>query len=140
MGTLAANKVRTYEASAVDEFNDLPVKADDIIYEGAAITLSSGLVAPLATTNGFYGFADKKCDNAGGGASAKNVRIRTRGYIVLAVTGVTAVTDVGTSVYAHDEDDFTLTAGSDLTIGKIVRWISGTSCVVYFEALPLRSL
>lgn len=139
MATLAANKPRVYETSPVDEFGELPA-AVDILFEGSAATSVSGYVEPLATTEEFFGFVDRKCDNSGGSAGDKNVRLRTRGYIVVDVTGVTAVTDVGDTVYMTDDDTFTLTPGSDKQIGTIVRWISGTKCVVYFESILLRSI
>ena len=53
---------------------------------------------------------------------------------------VTAVTDEGSTVYAADDDSFTLTVGSNTPIGKVVRYISGTSVEVYFEAASFRSI
>ena len=53
------------------------------------------------------------------------------------MTGIANVTD---AVYATDDDTFTLTATGGLQIGKVSRWISGTTCMVYFEAANLRSI
>jgi hypothetical protein len=68
------------------------------------------------------------------------VLVKQRGEIVLSVTGVASADDVGQTVYASDDDTFTLTSTSNSSIGKVARWISGTTCVVYFEAVPVRSL
>ena len=68
------------------------------------------------------------------------VRVRTRGRVILSVTGVTAVTDEGSTVYASDDDTFTLTSTSNTAIGKVTRYISGTTVEVYFEAASFRSL
>lgn len=141
MTTLAADKARAYEASGNPELNDLPVVATDIIYEGAAVgDNASGLARPLVAADPFLGFAMTRCDNAAGAASAKNVRVRSRGFVQLAVTGAASAADQGETVYAADDDDFTLTAGSNTAIGKVHRWVTSTTCIVYFEAINLKSL
>jgi len=138
MATLAADKARAFELGDIQE---LPMIASDIIYEGAAVgDNASGLARPLVAADPFLGFAERTVDNSTGAASAKNVRVRTRGQVVLAVVGAASAADVSETVYASDDDTFTLTAGSNTAIGKVARWISGTNCVVAFEALPQRSL
>lgn len=140
MTTLAVDKPRTYELHG--EFDtDIPAIASDIIYEGAAVGENgSGYFRPLVAADPFAGFALTRCDNSAGAAGVKNVHVRAKGSVVLSVTGVTAVTDEGSTVYAADDDTFTLTAGSNTAIGKVVRYISGTQVVVYFESAALRSL
>jgi hypothetical protein len=138
MTTLAADKSRAYELGDIQE---LPVVATDIIYEGAAVgDNASGYARPLVAADPFLGFAESKVDNSAGAAGDKNVRVRVRGQIVLSVTGVTGVGDVGETVYASDDDTFTLTSTSNTAIGKVARYISGTAVVVAFEALPHRSI
>jgi len=138
MTTLAANTPRDF---VLGETQDLPVIASDIIYEGAAVGENgSGYFRPLVATDPFAGFAQSKADNSAGAAGAINVRVKTRGRVILAVTGVTAVTDEGSTVYAADDNDFTLTSTSNTAIGKVVRYISGTRVEVYFEAASYRSI
>jgi hypothetical protein len=138
MTTLAVDKSRAYELGDIQE---LPVVATDIIYEGAAVgDNGSGYARPLVAADPFLGFAESKVDNSAGAAGDKNVRVKTCGQIVLSVTGVTGVGDVGEAVYASDDDTFTLTSTSNTAIGKVARYISGTSVVVAFEALPQRSI
>jgi hypothetical protein len=138
MTTLAAAKPRTYQ---LGEMEDLPMIAADIIYEGAAVgDNASGLARPLVAADPFLGFAERTADNSAGAASAINVRVRTRGCIQLAVTGVASAADVSETVYASDDDTFTLTSTSNTAIGKVQRWVSGTTCIVAFEALYQRSL
>jgi hypothetical protein len=79
-------------------------------------------------------------DNSAGAAGALNVRVKPRGRVILPVVGVTAVTDEGATVYASDDDTFTLTATGNSAIGKITRYISGTTVEVYYEAASFRSL
>jgi hypothetical protein len=140
MATLAADKVRAFELTGTPDLNDLPMVATDIIYEGAAVGDSSGLARPLVAADAFMGFAERQADNSAGAASAKNVRVRSRGYVQLAVTGVAGADDHGTSVYASDDDTFTNVSTGNSAIGKVHRWISGTTCIVYFEAAALRSI
>jgi hypothetical protein len=138
MTTLAANKSRAYE---IGDHNELPMVAADIIYEGAAVgDNGSGLARPLVAADPFLGFAVRQADNSAGAASAVNVLVKQRGEIVLAVTGAASADDVGTTVYASDDDTFTLTSTSNTSIGKVARWVSGTTCVVYFEAVQVRSI
>jgi hypothetical protein len=138
MTTLAKNSPRDF---VLGDLQDLPVVATDIIYEGAAVGENgSGYFRPLVAADPFAGFAQSQADNSAGAAGAINVRVKPRGRIVLSVTGVTAVTDEGSTVYASDDDTFTLTSSGNTAIGKIVRYISGTSVEVYFESASYRSL
>ena len=135
MTTLAKNSPRDF---VLGDLQDLPVVATDIIYEGAAVGENgSGYFRPLVAADPFAGFAQSQADNSAG---AINVRVKPYGRIVLSVTGVTAVTDEGSTVYASDDDTFTLTSSGNTAIGKIVRYISGTSVEVYFQSASYRSL
>lgn len=138
MTTLAANKPRAYE---LGEFNELPMIGADIIYEGAAVgDNGAGLARPLVAGDPFLGFAQRKADNSSGAASAVKVMVRSKGLIELPVTNVASADDVGVTVYAADDDTFTTTAGSNTAIGKVFRWVSGTTCVVAYEAITVRSI
>ncbi len=140
MTTLAKNSPRIYDAQEEPSFNDLPAVASDIIYEGAAVGDSSGNGRPLVAADTFQGFADRKCDNSAGAAGDKKIHVRQRGVITLSVTGVTGVSDEGSTVYATDDDTFTLTASGASAIGKVKRFVSGTTVEVYFESASLRSI
>lgn len=132
--TSSANTPRTYE---LGDFGHLPVADNVKIYEGSAIgDNGSGYARALVAADPFRGFCVEGADNtiAGHTAGGIYVQLRRWGLIQLAVTGVTAVTDVGKPVYASDDNTFTLTATSNSYIGRIVRWISSTNCVVDFDA------
>jgi hypothetical protein len=134
---LTQDTPRAYE---LGDMNDLPVKASTTIYEGAAVGLDSGYARGLVAGDTFQGFATKQADNSDGDAGAINVRVKRKGLASLAVTGVTAVTDVGSTVYASADGTFTLSSTSNSSIGKIVRWVSGTTCIVAFEGAGDRSI
>jgi hypothetical protein len=132
MTTLSANAPRDYEGGL---FNSHPVVAADIIYEGAAVgDNGSGYARPLTAGDKFYGFSETKYDNSDGAAGAIRCRVRENGRVKLSVTGVSALTDIGSNVYASDDDTFTLTKGSNTWIGRVYRWISSTNCIVEFAA------
>lgn len=150
MATLAADTPRTFETGHDEWLNELPVIASDIIYEGAAVgeLNDTGTHQPLgtgSTVDRFAGFATEKADNSAGAASAIKVKVKQRGRVKLAVTGATAVTDVGTTVWASDDNTFTITyAAGCVEIGEIVRYVgtadggASTTCIVDFKAFCLR--
>lgn len=140
MTTLARDKARACEAGVAPVFNHIPVVASDIIYAGAAVGLSSGNARPLSGGDVFQGFAEEMVDNSLGAAGAKKVKVRQEGIVELSVTGVSAITNKDATVYATDDDTFTLSSTGGSSIGKIVRWISGTKCMVKFQAACLRSI
>ena len=133
MTTLSENSPRTYQVGDIEEY---PVIASDIIYEGAAVgENASGYSRPLVAGDPFQGFAEAKVDNSTGSAGDLNVRVKAKGRIVVAVAGASAVTaNDRPAVYASDDDTFTLTSTSNSLIGYVSRWISGTDCVVEFDA------
>lgn len=140
MATLIANEPRAYATDPVSR-NDLPMIASDIIYEGAAVgDDGSGLARPLVAADPFLGFASRKADNSAGVASAEDVKVYDHGTVQLSVTGVSSADDVNETVYATDDNTFTLTASGASSIGKVLKWVSGTTCLVYFEAVYKRSI
>ena len=136
MTQLASNAVRPNRSG---EFREYPVLTAVAIYEGSAVglQLSSGYARQLVATTDldrFLGFAQEEADNTGGASGAKRVTVRTRGEILLAVTGVDGVDDLGKDVYASDGNTFTVTSADDTVhIGKIVQHVAGTSCWVAFD-------
>jgi len=141
MTTLALNKPRIYGGGLPLYLNSLPVITNDIIYEGAAVgDDGNGRARPLVAADDFMGFAVRKVDNTGGAAAAKRVDVREEGEIEIAVTGVTGDGDRGSTVYASDDDTFTLISTGNSAIGKIIRHVSGTTVVVHFQSKARRSI
>lgn len=146
MATLGADKPRIYKLTgAHPDYNSLPMIAADIIYAGAAVgeSSTSGTYRPLAGGDTFAGFAVEKADNASGAASAVNVKVLASGIAVLTVTGVDNANDIDATVYASDDDTFTLTnTSTNSAIGKVRRVISTSAgtCEVFFQGVSSRSL
>jgi hypothetical protein len=135
MATRTSDIKRDFDASVDPCFEEWGVVASDIIYEGSAVGIqATGYAAPAAVAAMFAGFCAEKVDNSAGAANAKRVKVRTQGKVKLPVTGVTAITNRGAAVYLGDDDTFSLTSTSKKLIGKIVRHISSTTCLVYFSA------
>jgi hypothetical protein len=104
----------------------LPVIANDTLFLGACVAFdpATGLAQPAANTDThkFAGFVHlNQCDNTGGAASAKEVDIATEGEIEIPVTSV-AQASMGGTVYAQDDGEFHLAAGTNrVPIGTVVQ-------------------
>jgi hypothetical protein len=152
MAALTADKSRVFENTGPHpEYDEQPVAAAALIYAGAAVSIDgSGNARSLVVADAkFAGFAGARVNNSAsaygsngvaGAAGARRVNLFARGYVKLSVTGVSSNVSKDAAVYATDEDTFTLTSTSALQIGKVSRWISGTTCLVYFESTSLRSI
>lgn len=133
MATLAADTPRVFELGDINE-----LVASTAIYEGAFVcavkangTGAAGSVA--ISTHSFAGVAERAA------ASGANVRVKTRGKVVMPVTGASAAS-VGAIVYASTDNDLTLTASTNVPVGYVSRHISGTSCLVEFSATAERDI
>jgi len=138
MATLAKDKSRIFSVNSTT--NRVPIIADDIVYQGAAVgeSSSTGTGRPLVSGDTFLGFATAKVDNA---ASAKDITVYDKGHVWLSgVTGVTGQADLNATVYATDDDSFTLTASGASSIGKITDYSATLGVLVYFEASAVRSI
>jgi len=133
MATLSANSKRNFEVESF--LNTLPVVASDIIYQGSAVGSNAGYARPLTTGDKFMGFAAEKVDNACGAAGDKNIAVRYRGLVQLAVASA-VITSKGDPVYASDDDTFVLTSnsGANTYIGVVHRFISAGVVIVAFDA------
>ena len=125
---------RSYE---VGDYEEYPVLAAMVIYEGAAIgvDVATGYVRPLVSGDPFLGFAQRAVNNLAGASGDENVRVRTSGSSVsvveLDVVGATLITGNDNSlVFATDDNTFTLTPGGT-TIGYTTRFVSGIKCMVF---------
>ena len=134
MTALATDSNRIYE---LGDINQVPVKGSSIIYQGAAVGgHSSGYARSIANGDKFLGFADEHIDNSGGGDGLKTVRVRKRGAILLDISGV-ALGDIGKSVYATDDNTFTLSDTNAVYIGQISRIDSSGVALVEFDVAVL---
>jgi hypothetical protein len=137
MTTLAADVQRAYQLGDNEEY---PVIASDIIYQGAAVgENASGYARPLAAGDPFLGFAIEQVDNSAGAAGAKNVLVKSRGRVQLAIAAIAITANDRPAVYASDDDTFTLTAGANSLIGYVSHWVSTGYAVVEFDAALVKA-
>ena len=130
MTALSTDVNRNYE---LGDINQVPVKGSTIIYQGAAVGgHSSGYARPIQNGDKFLGFADEHIDNSGGADGIKTVRVKKRGAVPLDISGV-ALGDIGKSVYATDDNTFTLSDSSSVYIGQISRIDSSGVALVEFD-------
>lgn len=127
MTTLALDTPRVYE---IGETNALTAAAD--IFEGAFVFAlkadgTAVVGAAAISTHAFAGIAER------GVASGGTVRLRESGKVVMPVTGASAAS-VGAIVYASDDNALTLTASTNVPVGRVARHITGTTCLVEFKA------
>jgi len=131
MTTLAVDRSLSYE---LGDYNDMPVVASDIIYEGAAVgDNGTNAARPLTAGDRFVGFAETRADNAAGAAGAVYARLRVKGRVQLPISSFD-VSDLGKAVYASDDDTFTLTQSTNSHIGKAVRFVATGTTIVEFDA------
>ena len=132
MTTLAANKARTF---GVGDMLEYPVIASDIVYQGAAVgENAAGYARPLTAGDVFLGFAEEKVDNSSGSAGDLRVRVKSKGYVKLAITSIAITSNDRVAVYASDDDTFTLTATSNSLIGYVAWWLASGYAMVEFDA------
>ena len=135
MSALTKDTNRIYELGNI---NELPIASGEIIYQGAAIGgNSSGYAKSLGEGDLFLGFAEDHIDNSLGSDGEKNIRVRKSGSILLEIAGIT-LADINKSVYATDDNSFTLSSANAVYIGQISRIDESGLALVEFNisAIP----
>ena len=134
MTALTTGANRSYE---LGDINQLPIKGGSVIYEGAAVGgNSSGYAKSIVSGDKFVGFADEHIDNSSGSDGEKTIRLRKKGSILLEISGIT-LADINKSVYATDDNTFTLSDSSSVYIGQISRIDSSGLALVEFDVAAL---
>lgn len=126
MAVLAADALIQLTMAAPDEIESQSCVATDILYQGAVLGFNStsGDVRPCVAGDVFAGFAMERIDNSTGAAGAKRIRIQTKGVLkgVAAITGASGKGDIGSLVYAVNDNPttLTLTASTNTLVGTVV--------------------
>lgn len=144
MATATADNPRIFELGHDEYLNEIPLTASTKIFAGSAVGLSSSLARPLVAADPFGGFCTEYCDSTVSAnpaiptiGYALRAKVKSKGVVKLSVVGASGVTNEGAAVYASDDNTFTLTSTSNTLIGKVLRWETGTLCLVAFEATRL---
>jgi len=116
----------------------IPVAAAIRHYEGTCVFITSAGHSSNVTATGankFAGICAVECDNSAGAAGDKRVEVIRRGLIRVTTSGLTQASLFGVTLYASDDNTFTLTSTNNVAIGKIVEVISTTECIVDIEKI-----
>ena len=117
---MAATKDRSIQFE-IGDYSHLPLAAGAKVYRHTYIGQVAGTNTFRALVAGdkFAGVAQDNSDNTAGGAAAKDVQVKREGRVLEAVTGASATTAIGASVYAAADDTLTLTVGTNSLMGKV---------------------
>lgn len=143
MAALATDSPRAYELTgAHPDYNEIPVIASGVVYNGSAVgeSASTGTGRALVAADNFCGFCVEKCDNTGGAASAKLIKVLKSGTAWLTVTNG-ALATYSDTIYASTDNDFTTASTGNSAIGKQVRFDTASGkTLVFFQAIASRSI
>jgi len=119
--------------------NAIPAGADAVVFKGSMVGICAdsypgiGYGEALEAGEVFGGHALEAVDNTDGANGDENIQVRAGRYrLVVDLSGV-AVTDVGSDVYASDDETLTLTEGANSFVGVITRYVSSGICEVEFR-------
>lgn len=113
------------------------VAAATTIFRGALTCYNpAGYLIPAATGAGniFAGVSEEEVVNSGA-AGEKTCRVKKTGNYLLEGAGFTQA-DVGSFVYASDDQTITLTSTTNPIVGQIVEYVSATQVWVMLEQNP----
>jgi hypothetical protein len=132
---LTRNKARTYTAPTL---GSLPLTTAAVVFEGAAIGIdaATGKARSVVAGDLFAGFARWQASSVQDvtGANPTTVNLVAAGEVTLTVAGVVS-TSVGASVFASDDDTFSLSGST--VVGSIVRVpIAGQAVVAFRAGVP----
>ncbi len=135
---LSADTPRAYGSGVDPVFTSLPCTSNVTIYEGSAVgqSTTAGTFRALVAGDTFAGFCHEQVINPSSGS--KRVKVRQQGIARLTVATASAVTNNTEKVYASADGTFTLASTSNSYIGKVVQWITSTTCDVFFQGEILK--
>ena len=114
---------------------EYPVKANEVIYQGATVCIKAGYAQNGANTTGFKTVGVAIDPVTGGTADGDEVvRVWRTGVFTRKSTGLTA-TDLGKVGYVTDNETVATSATNNITFGNIVEVVSATECRVRLSAV-----
>jgi hypothetical protein len=120
MAILSANALR--EILPDEGIREFPVVAADIIYRGAYVGMDpAGYVKPFEVGDMFIGIAYEEALNSGGDAGDVDCRVYVGGTFNLVLTSA-ALTDVGSPVFATNDNTLARTGHPDAWVGTVLHY------------------
>jgi len=119
------------------------VAASRVIFAGAGLSYDAGGdVQPLVAGDGFAGVAAEFVDNSSGADGDADVLVYRDAILHnVAIAGLDGHDHIGDTVYMSNDNDMTLTVGSNTPAGKVENYdgVSGRGDV-RIQAIELRSI
>lgn len=103
-----------------------------VVFQGAFCSSpADGYVNKATASEGFSGIA---LESKTGGAADGDVEcmMSREGMVLMPVTGASDKSSEDALVYASDDNTLTTTASTNVPIGRIDEWVSGTTCWVHY--------
>lgn len=133
MSALNTDTNRIFETP--NDTNSLPVATGSLIYEGSLVgRTETGYARALQAGDISVGFSKDHIDNVNGADGEKNCEVKAKGKVSLFISGIT-LSDVGSKVYASDDNTFILTETNNSLVGKLVRFERSDYGIVAFDFL-----
>lgn len=131
---MALSADRYIQARNPGSLTPAKVTASATIYGGSLVerTTSTGLCLAAADTasSTFAGVARERV--VGNSSGTSKIELYQSGDFEFTIAAVTEA-NVGSAVYAYDTDNEVSLTGTTYTVGKIVEYLSTTSCMVRID-------
>lgn len=116
------------------------VGTNEKIPKGVLVTCVPGTSYAVNGTDGntntviFLGVSDEECDNTGGAAGAKSIKVRQKGVYDMVIAATAAQTMIGSRAYLTDNQTIAIAANTSQTaVGVIVGVVSYTKVRVKID-------
>lgn len=135
---MAATEDQVMPNQETGDFNEYPVKADEIMFKAAAAgeDAATGYARALVAGDAFLGHIHAKRDATG--LADGDLRVKCHGpnryRQPVTISGV-AITNLSEAVYMSDDNTYTLVVGANSRVGRVVRFIGTDTALVEFQPL-----
>ncbi len=132
MVSLTKDVNRIFEST--EDSNTIAIAASQKVFQGSLVGLNSttGYGRSLVAGDKAMGFAKDNVDNSDGSDGEVNIDVKAQGKISLFISGLT-MADIGKSVYATDDNTFTLTETGNSYVGKVIRFEKSDYGIIAFN-------
>lgn len=120
-------EIKAKEPGGIQEFQ----MDADILYKGTMVKIAAdGYLMDAASEAGsfFAGIAAETKDNSGGSAGDLKMQVYRKGRFLLTFSDTLTIADVGSTVYATDNQTATVTSGaSKQIVGQLVEFVTAST-------------
>jgi hypothetical protein len=132
---LSADTPRAYGSGVEPTFTSLPCTSNVTIYEGSAVGESSSPAPTAPSSPATLRGLRPRAGRQPGVSGTKRVKVRQKGIVRLTVAACRRGRRTATRSTPRPTARSPRRPPATAQIGKVVQWITGTTCDVYFEGL-----